>query len=139
MPEPESTEDLASLSARIRDLQTERWVRTMTLLVIGGPLLFVATLGYAIKSHVDADHATKLVRQGISCILADMDDHRHTNQFAHETLAAAHGIKIIQPDVIPLSREQADRLKQECDVFIHTTLGVGSPAKGDQAKPEENP
>lgn len=127
---------------QIRDLQTERWTRMVTLLIIGGPVLFALNVGIALKTHADNRHAVGLLSQGVACLLADMDDHRHTNQFAHEQLArhipasetkSGH-VEIEQPDVIPLTKEQADRLKEECDHFVKATLGVGPVFTGGQAE-----
>lgn len=116
------------IGTRIADLQTERWIRTVVLLVIGGPLLFTLTLGYAVKTTIDNNHRTQLLRDGVACLLADLDDHRHTNQFAHAELAHRHGIEINQPDVIPLSRAEAEALKKQCHHFVEGTVGIGGPS-----------
>lgn len=94
----------------------------MALLVIGGPILLALNVGVAVKTHIDSDNTVKLVRQGVSCMFADLDDHRHTNQYAHQEIANALGLKINQPDVIPLTKEQAQALKESCVAFIHGSL-----------------
>jgi hypothetical protein len=126
-----------AVGSRIQELQTERWVRTMVLLVIGGPLLFALNLGIAIKASIDSGHRDRLIRQGISCLLADLDDHRHTNQGAHDALADAAHIKIVQPDVIPLTKEEAQILKGSCERFVQNTLGQSLP-RGHEAERRES-
>lgn len=116
----------AQISKRIEDLQTDRWIKLMGLVFIGGPLLFLFNIGFAVKTHLDGSERDKLIRQGISCLLADLDDHRHTNQFAHDELAENHHFpKILQPDVIPLTPEQAQVLKRRCEVFVRRSIGEG--------------
>lgn len=115
--------------------------RTLVFLaLIGGPFLFALTMGFAIKATVDTHKAEHLLRQGVNCLLADMDDHRHTNQFAHDQLAARHGFPpIVQPDVIPLSREQAEAFKANCEPYIKSTLGLHSAPTGTQAGGKDLP
>lgn len=138
MTDPADPVDLSAVHTRISDLQTERWIRTMALLVIGGPILFLVTLGFGIKSYVDGINRDKLIRQGIACLLADLDDHRHTNQFAHESLAKNHHFpEILQPDVIPLTKEEAARLKSQCQHFVKVTLGVGELGGRAEARKEK--
>ncbi|HET7110269.1 MAG TPA: hypothetical protein VFI41_05320 [Gemmatimonadales bacterium] len=81
--------------------------------------------------------SNETVRAGVGCLLADLDDHRHTNQFAHDKEADALHIEINQPDVIPLTHDQAQVLKQLCDEFIRAgniSLQQGSYAPGYSAK-----
>jgi hypothetical protein len=130
--------DVTALGRRIGDLQTDRWIKLMVLAFVGGPLLFLVTIGFGIKGQIERDKSIKLLRQGISCLFADVDDHRHTNQFAHEEMAKKLGVEIIQPDIIPLTREQAAQLKTECEHFVQRTLGVGLNF-GDRADPKEKP
>jgi hypothetical protein len=63
-------------------------------------------------------HSEQIVRSGVGCLLADLDDHRHTNQGAHDTIADKLGTKVVQPDIIPLNKEQAQVLKGLCDEFV---------------------
>lgn len=120
-------------STRISDLQTQRWVRTMYMLGI----LVALNFTIAVKAQLDGSNRNALIRQGISCLLADLDDHRHTNQFAHETLAMKHGFGAIQqPDVIPLTKDQAAKLKLQCDHFVHETIGIAGQHSGTEAEGE---
>jgi hypothetical protein len=87
----------------------------------------------------------EIVRAGVGCLLADLDDHRHTNQGAHDQIAANLHVKIDQPDIIPLTKDQAQVLKQLCDEFVKA--GANSlqhyGKKGDtgpnEASPEPRP
>lgn len=117
--------------------QDEKRYKTLALLaIIGGPLLFVVTMAFAIKTTVDGAERTKQLRQGVACLLSDLDDHRHTNQFAHDTLSQKHGFgSIPQPDVIPLSKAQAERLKANCTPYVKRVAGsaANGGAQGDMA------
>lgn len=113
-----------------------RWAAV--LLIIGGPLLFVLTLAIGIHSNMVQDHQIHTLNNGVRCLLADLDDHRHTNQGAHDTLAAAHGIKIVQPDLIPLTRAQAEILKQACSPYVHEATG-GAYSPNSAEEPRRSP
>lgn len=105
-----------------------RWRRSVVLLIVGGPMLFILTLGIGIKGDRDRAHQVKILSNGVKCLLADLDDHRHVNQEAHEALARNHGFgKIIGPDVIPLTKEQAARLKLACNAYVQGAVGGAQP------------
>lgn len=124
---------------RIDDLQTERWIKMMTMLVVGGPLLFVLLAIYALIDHNDGVERDRLIRQGISCLLANMDDHRITNKYAHDELARFGGKVIDQTDHILLSQDEVDRLRMDCQTFVRVTLGSGAVPPGHQADRSHQP
>jgi hypothetical protein len=113
--------------------QDKRFRQSVILLLIGGPALFVATMAFATYSIHQAHSNERVLRNGVACLLADLDDHRHTNQNAHNTLATAHHIEIIQPDLIPLSKSQVDALKQSCDTYVRAAVGQGLRSVGGKA------
>jgi hypothetical protein len=110
-----------------------RWRRSVALLVIGGPVLFVLTLGVGVRNEVVRHRESRSLQNGVRCLLADLDDHRHTNQYAHEALADAAKIQIEQPDVIPLTKDQAAKLKMACATYIEGAAGRAQPAAADYA------
>jgi hypothetical protein len=78
-------------------------------------------------------HSTEVVKNGVACLLADLDDHRHTNQFAHENIAKAEGVDITHPDVTPLTKDQAQVLKKLCDEFVRAgTISLRHYGQGDR-------
>lgn len=119
----------------------DRWRKSVVLLILGGPLLVALTLGLGWKADHDRARQVRILSNGVKCLLADLDDHRHTNQAAHDTLAEKHGFgKIIQPDVIPLTKEQADRLKQSCETYVQGAVGGAQPGlKSDATAAEGDP
>jgi hypothetical protein len=104
------------------------------LLVIGGPLLFAFTLAFAVKTTVDGNNRSEQLRRGVACLLADLDDHRHTNQYAHEKMAEADHVEIHQPDIIPLTREQAAKLKAACEPYVRAAVGNAQPPPHAEAE-----
>jgi hypothetical protein len=97
--------------------EEKRWKNATWLLIIGGPVLFVLTLGLTTYTTMSLLRIESRLNHGISCLLADTDDHRYTNQAAHNQLAAQLHVQIDQPDIKPLSPEQVVRLKRECALF----------------------
>lgn len=97
-------------------------------IVLVGALFFVRA-----GDQREIRRAIRVVYDGTACLLADLDDHRHTNQTAHENLAEAEGAKVTQPDITPLNKEQANILKHLCDEFIKagTQSLVGGLGKND--------
>jgi hypothetical protein len=90
-------------------------------------LFFVRASDRRILTHDD-----RIQKDGIACLLADLDDHRHTNQYAHDKLAEFDHIEINQPDVIPLTPAQAQALKSLCNEFIKSgTSSLSSFHAGD--------
>lgn len=131
-----AVEDLASAILGAVPQEEKRYKTLALLAIIGGPLLFVVTMAFAIKTTVDGAERTKQLKQGVACLLSDLDDHRHTNQYAHDTLAEKHGFgKIIGPDVIPLTKAQAERLKVACMPYVKQVAGdaTNGGAQGDTA------
>jgi hypothetical protein len=110
---------LASVPAERR-----RWSWAYVLLVIGGPVLFAVTLSFAVVSAVQLAHIERRLTHGVACLLGDTDDHRYTNQFAHDMIAARLGVDVKQQDVKPLTPEQVEKLKTECDNFVSQRLGA---------------
>lgn len=115
-----------------------RWRISLLFLGIGGPLLLALIISLSVQQGAIRNNE-RVMRRGISCLLADMDDHRHTNQFAHDTLAKAHGFsKILQSDIIPLTPQQATELKKNCDIFIQEAIGQGYGNINSDAKENSN-
>jgi len=130
-----AVEELADVLLASVPVENRRYRVAAVLLVIGGPLLFALTLALGIHANMVQSDQIHILNQGVRCLLADLDDHRHTNQGAHDTLASAHGIKIIQPDVIPLTREQAAVLKQSCSPYVgEATGGASSPNRASEPR-----
>jgi hypothetical protein len=120
----QAVEGLANVILASAPKEDKRFKTSVALLLIGGPILFALTMAFAIVNTVQGNDRDKLIRQGIACLLADTDDHRHTNKNAHEQLAKAHGVVFDQVDSIPLTEEQATKFKQECNPYIKATVGL---------------
>jgi len=86
------------------------------ILLLGSLFIVRASDQRAIK------RSETVLRAGVACLLADIDDHRHTNQDAHnDIINGLHLPKNLQPDLIPLTVEQAAILKEYCHVFVTET------------------
>lgn len=92
---------------------TGLYVIGLTIIVLLSGLIVSQTV-----NHREDRARSRLLKAGVACLLADLDDHRHTNQGAHNTLADHLGVQIIQPDVIPLTSSQAQLLKSYCQQFV---------------------
>lgn len=115
-----------------------RWRISLLFLSIGGPLLLALIISLTVQQSTIKNNE-RLMRRGISCLLADLDDHRHTNQYAHDTLAKAHGFPDIkQPDIIPLTPQQAAELKKNCDTFVQEAISQGYGNVNSNAKEISN-
>jgi hypothetical protein len=124
----------ALVASAPRDERRFRFIAA--LLVIGGPLLFAFTAAFAIKTNIDGNHRSDQIRRGVACLLADLDDHRHTNQYAHQQIANAEHAEIQQPDLIPLTKEQAIRLKAACEPYVRAAVGNALYPSRSQAEPQ---
>lgn len=131
----EAEPNLAAALERVADTVTRslnatgkadqrRWRISLLFLTIGGPLLFALTLALSFQQGT-IHQQEHLIKRGISCLLADQDDHRTTNKFAHDQMAKALHIEINQTDAIPLSEVQSNALKIECQSFIQEAVGEG--------------
>lgn len=140
----ESEPNLAAALGRVADTVSEslraarqadarRWRISLGFLFLGGPVAVAVTVVLALQQGT-IHTQERLIRKGISCLLADQDDHRITNKEAHRQLALAHGVTIQQHDEIPLDAAQATALKQQCISFVQEAIGQGL-GSGAKEKP----
>jgi hypothetical protein len=94
--------------------------RGLAVWTVGGTIivLLLGVLGVLLAVDVSLNRQLRSLQNGQRCILADLDDHRHTNQGAHNRLAESLHVEIVQPDVAPLSPGQAQVLKASCSLFV---------------------
>jgi hypothetical protein len=118
----ESVDALVNTILSAAPQEDKRWFRATWLLIVGGPLLFALTAGLTLYTTTQTSRIESRLNHGIVCLLADLDDHRYTNQNAHDQLAAHDMVIIQQPDVKPLTPQQVDQLKPACDRFVHEIL-----------------
>lgn len=69
-----------------------RWRRSVVLLIIGGPVLFLLNLGVLWQARHNETVFKKDIRQGISCMLGEESTHRRDSRTFETDVAAKLGI-----------------------------------------------
>jgi hypothetical protein len=118
-----AVEELVDTILSAAPAERRRWSWAYVLLIIGGPLLFVVTAWLTVSTTTQARRLERGLTHGITCLLADTDDHRYTNQEAHNQIAARFGLEIKQQDIKPLTEVQVARLKADCARFVGGAVG----------------
>lgn len=102
-----------------------RWQVSLALLILGGPMLALLAL-FQINQSAHLNEQDDLMRRGIACLLAEMDDHRLANVDDHQLNAERHGFSPLQQvGAIELTKEQAAALKGFCEQFIGEAVRLG--------------
>lgn len=98
-----------------------RWRRSVILLIIGGPLLFLVNLAVLYQGHVSEVSFRKDIHQGVACVLGEISTHRYDSRtFEHDTADVLHipnfEERLHLPSPVP--EESLNDLVQRCGPVI---------------------
>ena len=71
-----------------------RWRRSIALLILGGPVLFLLNLGIFFQTKANEATFKADVRDGFTCLLGDESAHRHDQRIFETAIAAKLGIDL---------------------------------------------
>lgn len=113
-----------------------RWRRSVVLLVIGGPVLFLMNGLILWQGHQQEVGFRRDIRQGLSCVIGETSTHRHDARTFEIDVSRKLGIDIL-PELhtpSPVPGEDLDVLTKECSSairrFVDLSLGGGLGATG---------
>lgn len=120
-------------AAKVVMEDNHRWRRSVALLIIGGPVLFVVNVGVLWQAHHNETTFKKDIRQGVSCLLGDGSTHRRDSRTFETDVAAKLGI----PDypgklraATPVPAEDLDALTRRCAPVLRRFADVEFGSQG---------
>ena len=104
-----------------------RWRKSVALLIIGGPLLFIMNLGILWEGHQRELSFRKDIRDGMTCLLGDESSHRRDQRRFETAVIEKLGIKVTLGAESPVPEEDLNVLTGRCKPvlqrFVDLTIG----------------
>lgn len=125
--------ELARVSTAVVE-DNRRWRRSIVLLIIGGPLLFLMNLGVFLQGRHNEATFKADVRQGVSCVLGNVASHRRDQRAFEQGMAQKLNVPL---DLGPETNVPADDLTalvSRCPIILRRFLDLSF---GSQGAPNE--
>lgn len=114
-------------AAKVVTEDNRRWRRSITLLIIGGPVLFLLNMGILIQSRHNENVYKKDTRQGISCLLGEISTHRHDARTFELAVTNKLGIEDFGQQLhapSPIPEDRLNDLVRRCGPVINRFVSV---------------
>jgi hypothetical protein len=118
---------------RAADVVTEdnrRWRRSVVLLIIGGPALFLLNLGILWQTHQSEISFRRDIREGMSCILGDEASHRHDQRNFETAVTQKLGVTVELGPATRIATEDLQVLTDKCEPILRRFAALGLTSQG---------
>lgn len=107
-----------------------RWRRSIALLIIGGPVLFLMNAAILWQGHNREISFRRDVRQGVSCLLGDVSSHRRDQRGFEVAISQKLNAPFTLGPATLIPQDDLDALTKQCSIVLQRFLSLSFGAGG---------
>jgi len=108
----------------------KRWRRSVALLILGGPVLFLVNLGVYAQARHNEKVFKRDIRQGMTCLLGDVSSHRRDQRAIEESLIKQLKLDTVLGPPTPVPASDLDQMVATCAPVLQRFLGYSLGGQG---------
>jgi hypothetical protein len=100
-----------------------RWRRSVALLILGGPVLFLFTIAVFWQAKQNEAIFKRDIRQGLTCVLGDVSSHRRDQRAIEQAMIRQYKLEVELGPETTVPQEDLTQMVRTCGPVLSRFLG----------------